>query len=437
MPFKRRRFSYRRRRTTRRIGRKRYNHAIVRAWFARRRHITKYRRRRFGRKRTGRFRSGRWRRNGIIRRGIVANAQSQPKYQSKHSKRQWNLSKTMQKRVDNYLGDKYFIRGLEAFQLDGEIGEGFTGKFKIFYESRDDILNVRKYIMEQQSRKWAQGGTTSGPLAPDHTGTYAFNLLNRQSIKINKIAYKVRMTNTGKIPCIVRFTECGAKRDIPASMGTEVDAGAYKTIHPLLPMLEYFMNNSFGRQGAGDIAPNMTAPYNVDFTDYTMYQNPLQSLPHIKYFFWFKTKKECRVEPGAYVDWYFDWTPKMQINRHMFCTETEVARSNNPETTFGNAFGYAIWKGLNDRAIIIETRGVGTVTTVTDPAGEVVGNSYVRLLGRLEYCTTATLSPLKFQNHYNTNKTTWPGASGTAEFADPTAKVADEEAATITSTGFT
>jgi len=132
-------------------------------------------------------------------------------------------------------------------------------------------------------------------------------------------------------------------------------------------------------------------------------------------------KKECRIEAGAYADFYFSYTPKMKINRHMFANETFLGPPNTPSDV-PTPTGYYYWKGLNHRGVMVESRGVQTQTNIEEPAGIYVGNTTGITLIRATKTFYATLEPLKMSANY----THWDsqGLVGNPEGAHTAAKFA-------------
>jgi len=186
----------------------------------------------------------------------------------------------------------------------------------------------------------------------------------------------------------------------------------------------------------GELTENQGTPYNVNHPIYSFYNNKMQSFPMIRYYFWSRPKKECRIEPGAYADFYFSWTPTVKLTNN-FWMETlykPLDHTIDPSDQ-KTLFGYGMFKGLNHRFFSVEGRGVTATDTSVPTSGTTVKAAFGQFTVTTDRLIVATLSPLKYQGTYQTSFS--DGSTvGVPDLASSTVRAPDTTIPTITTANF-
>lgn len=393
------------------------------AKMSRRRKRVRFSRRRIGRSRfSRRFSRGvrrfsrRYSRGGrrsriSVRRGLIASSTQNVVFKKRFAKRSPHLSKSLAKRVDNHLASKWTYNSKQVNELS-QVPGAVNGEFIIQWVPPTFLASIWRYVIEQQSKTYAQGGYTLYYNAPAGAPADYLNGVAAQSLKISKLAWYKRVTNVGTSAVVVRFSEWKAKRDIPRNMSMAYTGSTLgREVHPINGIFDYLLSQAAPRAAGGQMQPDMAAPYNEDYVAYNYDSNKIQSFPVVNYYFKIKSMKEVRLEPGASTDFVYSYTPTMKMHYALY-HYSSYPQANLASQTDRNLYGYAIWNGLNHKGPMIEFKGI-----VQGMQNEALTNYATQTIAKLitedRVVVQTELPPFKIQGVYS--------ASVAGNIPDPTA----------------
>lgn len=367
------------------------------------------------------------RKRRLIRSGVVAHGGRVPIYKNKHARRQVKFGRKTKRKLINFLGDKFSFKVVND-TLEANLPGNIDGDFVFGDFSPLTLWNVYNHVLEQCSRRYAQGGYTEQLTAG------AFRGLQSQNLYVTRFNFFNRVTNICNTPVVVRFTEWQAKRDIPASFSS--NAGTPPIGQLLINFQTYAGTvgaDPRNAQGQGDsqFGRKIFSSTASTFYVYNFYRNQPWTWPALKYYFRFKPNKEVRIEPGAYADYQMNYTPRMAIGPNIW-NQWNAGNANFNGDTVTNPNGIFYWKGLNDRGIMIELCGINGITT----EGGVVhaGKTISSVLINTEQSVDCVLQP-PTMSVYKAELGLVPSAY--TEIVDQNLTHADETIPTITTTTVT
>lgn len=399
MPYKRRRISFRRRRRSRHSGKRRrfrrFHRKNARAYRRSKRSYRRYRRSMRGRGRRG---NGRYIKRNY---GIVATQEKIPKYIYKHTRRVPRLNKWLKQKIDNHLGSKYhFDFGYNNYLRD--VTGTRAGDAIIPWIYPIQLARIWQHVQEQESRRYAQGGYTG-----NYTAAGWWRGMQGCNFKFSKINFRYRVTNQTRAYIKVRFYEWKAKRDIPINFGYTAAVTAGDPLHPISAILSnlstYATANGMDINQVQGLQNNSNASAIqsgvTEQPDY--YRNSYETFPAVRYYFKIKRKKECRIEPGAYVDFVLSYTPKMALSNYMWSIWNHY-----PQYTgiagFTTPYGNVIWKGLNDTGPLIQIVGTDALQGVDPPGTTPPVNTIFGAIIRESITIDGVNKPLHYRSRYVT-----------------------------------